>query len=100
MSTPAAAPEPPSAPQIPSALFRAAPSLNVVDTMERAAGEMIAAPMPWTARAPISTPMLPESPQMSEAAVNSVRPTRKISRRPRRSAIRPPRSRKPPNVIE
>ena len=45
-STPAAAPEPPSAPQIPSALFRSAPSLNVVVTIESAAGEMIAAPTP------------------------------------------------------
>src|ERR1044072_3120259 len=36
--TPAAAPEPPSAPQIPSALLRSAPSLKVVVTIESAAG--------------------------------------------------------------
>jgi hypothetical protein len=58
-STPAAAPEPPRAPQIPSALFRSAPSVNVVVTIERAAGEMIAAPRPWTARAAINTAALP-----------------------------------------
>jgi len=36
--TPAAAPEPPSAPQIPSALFRSEPSVKVVTTIESAAG--------------------------------------------------------------
>ena len=55
-STPTAAPAPPSAPQIPSALLRSAPSSKVVMTIESAAGEMIAAPRPWTARAPIRTP--------------------------------------------
>ena len=98
-STPAAAPEPPSAPQMPSALFRSAPSRNVVVTIESAAGEMIAAPMPCTARAPIRTPMLPARPQTSEAIVKRVRPTRKMRLRPSRSAMRPPSSRKPPNVI-
>ena len=56
-STPTAAPEPPTAPQTPSALFRSAPSVNVVETIERPAGETIAAPRPWTARAAISTPL-------------------------------------------
>ena len=45
-STPTAAPLPPSAPQIPSALLRSAPSVNVVETIESAAGEMIAPPSP------------------------------------------------------
>ena len=45
-STPTAAPPPPIAPQIPSALFRSAPSSNVVMMIESAAGEMIAAPRP------------------------------------------------------
>src|SRR5213593_4482908 len=67
--TPAAAPEPPSAPQIPSALFRSAPSVKVVVTIERAAGEMIAAPSPWTARALIRTPELVASPHVSDASV-------------------------------
>src|ERR671927_706020 len=97
--TPAAAPEPPSAPQIPSALFRSAPSVNVVVTIESAAGEMIAAPRPWTAREAISTPALLASPHVSDAAVKRISPTTKIRRRPSRSAIRPPRRRKPPNVI-
>ena len=46
VATVTAAPEPPSAPQIPSALFRSAPSVNVAVTIESAAGEMIAAPTP------------------------------------------------------
>ena len=48
---------------------------KVVVTIESAAGEMIAAPRPWTARALISTPELLAKPQTSEASVNSVRPT-------------------------
>ena len=48
------APIPPSAPQIPSALLRSAPSSKVVVMIESAVGVMIAAPMPWKARAPIS----------------------------------------------
>jgi hypothetical protein len=44
--TPTAAPEPPIAPQIPSALFRSAPSSKVVITIDSADGEMIAAPSP------------------------------------------------------
>ena len=97
--TPAAAPEPPSAPQIPSALFRSAPSRKVVVTIDSAAGEMIAAPRPCTARALIKTPELLAKPQTSEAIVKSVRPTRKIRLRPSRSAIRPPSKRNPPKVI-
>jgi hypothetical protein len=40
------APMPPSAPQIPSALLRSAPSSNVVVMIESALGVMTAAPMP------------------------------------------------------
>ena len=50
-STPTAAPEPPIAPQMPSALLRSGPSSKVVMMIESAAGEMIAAPRPCTARA-------------------------------------------------
>ena len=41
------APMPPSAPQIPSALLRSAPSSKVVVMIESAVGVMIAAPIPW-----------------------------------------------------
>ena len=98
-STPTAAPAPPSAPQIPSALLRSAPSSKVVMTIESAAGEMIAAPRPWIARAPIRTLSDEARPQRSEATVKTTTPTRKTRRRPKRSAARPPSSRNPPNVI-
>ena len=98
-NTPTAAPDPPSAPQMPSALLRSAPSLNVVVTIESAAGEMIAAPIPCSARAEIRTPALDASPHSSDAIVKRTRPTTKMRRRPSRSAIRPPSSRKPPKVI-
>ena len=55
-STPAAPPEPATAPQTPSALLRSAPSANITVTSDSAAGESSAAPRPWTARAAISRP--------------------------------------------
>ena len=60
--TPAAPPEPATAPQTPSALLRSAPSLKVVVTIESAAGEMIAAPRPCAARAAISCPSVAAKP--------------------------------------
>ncbi len=73
-STPTAAPEPPIAPQMPSALLRSGPSANSVVMIESAAGEMIAAPRPCRARAPISTPSDQASPQRNDAIVNSATP--------------------------
>jgi len=98
-STPAAAPLPPIAPQMPSALLRSEPSSNVVVMIASVAGETIAAPTPCTARAAMSTPIEPAMPQTSEASENSAIPTMNIRRRPSRSAARPPSSRSPPNVI-
>ena len=51
--------------------------------IESVAGEMIAAPSPWTARAPMSIPSEFARPQTSEAMVNSARPTMNTRRRPR-----------------
>jgi len=62
-STPAAAPLPPIAPQMPSALLRSEPSSNVVVMIASVAGDTIAAPTPCTARAAISTPIEPARPQ-------------------------------------
>src|SRR4051812_1905315 len=84
---------------MPSALFRSAPSSNVVVMIDRAAGEMIAAPSPWSARAPTRTPSDHANPQRNDAIVNTTTPVRKTRRRPSRSAIRPASRRKPPNVI-
>src|SRR5499426_4457822 len=65
------APMPPSAPQIPSALVRSAPSVKVVEMIDRAVGVMIAAPAPWTARVASSAAGDQASPHSSDAAVNN-----------------------------
>ena len=49
--TPKAAPAPPTAPQAPSALARSPPWVKAAMMIESAAGESIAAPRPWPARA-------------------------------------------------
>ena len=97
-STPAAPPAPATAPQIPSARLRSAPSAKVVVMIERAAGETIAAPSPWTARAAISHPSDCAIPPANDATENRTRPSMNMRRRPSRSAIRPPSRRKPPKV--
>ena len=97
-STPAAAPNPPTAPQTPSAMLRSLPSEKVVIRIESAAGAMIAAPKPWSARAPISDGSFQASAARSDAAVNTASPAMNRRRRPMRSAARPPSSRKPPNT--
>ena len=97
-STPAAPPEPATAPQTPSALLRSEPSRKVVVTIESAAGEMIAAPRPCTARAAISWASFAAKPPASDAAAKTSRPAMNTRRRPSRSASRPPSSRKPPKV--
>ena len=66
-STPAAPPAPATAPQIPSARLRSDPSANVVVMIDSAAGETIAAPRPWMARAAISHPSDWAMPPASEA---------------------------------
>src|SRR3954454_17533494 len=97
-STPAAPPEPATAPHTPNARLRSAPSAKVVVTIESAAGERMAAPRPWTARAATSQPGLWARPPASEASEKRMRPATNTRRRPSRSAMRPPSSRKPPNT--
>ena len=63
--------------------------------IESAAGEMSAAPSPWSARKPISIPDVEAIPFRNDAAVKMTRPIRKSRFRPRRSPTRPPSSRKP-----
>ena len=98
-STPAAPPEPATAPQTPSALLRSAPSAKVVVTSASAAGEMSAAPRPCTARATISQMSLWASPPASEAKANSHMPQMNMRRLPSRSARRPPSRRKPKKSV-
>ena len=97
-STPAAPPEPDTAPQTPSALLRSAPSANMFVTIDSAAGAISAAPRPCSARAAMSCVSVAERPPSSDAIENRTRPYMNSRRRPSRSAIRPPSSRKPPNV--
>ena len=92
------APMPPSAPQIPNALFRSEPSVKVVEMIERAVGVMIAAPAPWTTRAARSGAGDQASPHASDAAVKNTAPAMNTRRRPSRSAARPPSKSRPPKV--
>jgi hypothetical protein len=95
-STPATPPNPAIPPHTPSARLRSGPSANVVTRIDRAAGAMIAAPMPWMARAAIRMPLVVARPHVSEAAENTTSPIRNIRLRPSRSAARPPRRSSPP----
>ncbi|MYY08664.1 hypothetical protein GT204_07045 [Streptomyces sp. SID4919] len=94
-SSPAVAPSPPIPPQMPSALFRSAPSVKVFITMDRAAGAMVAADTPCRARAATSTSADGANPHPSEASTRSDIPARKTLRRPSRSAARPHNSSRP-----
>ena len=98
ISTPAAAPSPPTAPQAPSAMLRSRPSRNVVVRMDSAEGVIVAAPSPWSARAAISDSSLHASPQRSEPTEKMTRPAMNTRLRPRMSARRPPSRRKPPKT--
>jgi len=66
--------------------------------IESVAGIISAAPTPWTARAPISSGAVEESPQASEESVKMTRPIVKIRRRPSRSPSFPPVRRSDANV--
>ena len=94
-NTPRADAIPAIAPQTPSAFSRS-PPVNVVVTIESAAGSIIAAPTPCARRAPTRTLALPASPPLSEENANTRIPATRTRRRPSRSAARPPSSMKPP----
>ena len=98
MMSPNAAPPIAIAAHTASALARSAPSANVVEMMESAAGEISAAPSPWRARNAISCPSVEARPFSSEADVKITSPTRNTRLRPRRSPARPPSSRNPPKT--
>ncbi len=66
---------------------------KVAEMIESVEGIISAAPMPWTARAAISSAAPEESPQASDESVKTARPIAKISRRPSRSPSFPPVSR-------
>ena len=99
-STPKAAPAPPTAPQAPSALARSPPWVKAAMMIESAAGESIAAPRPWPARAANSVAAPPASAEASDESVKTLRPARNTRRRPSRSAARPPSSSRLPKISE
>src|SRR6267143_5492209 len=83
---------------MPIAFARSTGSVNRFMIRANATAETTAPPTPCIARAPTSNPCEFESPQASEASVNSTIPARKSLRCPKRSPRRPPRRRKPPKV--
>ncbi len=97
-SSPIALPPAETAANTPKALFRSGPSRKVVVISDRAVGEAMAPPTPWSERAASSCQDSWESPPSSEARTKSSTPKMKTRRRPRMSPSRPPSSRSPPNV--
>ncbi|MNT07314.1 hypothetical protein D3C72_1420140 [compost metagenome] len=97
-STPMLPPPAHTKPYTPIALARSAGSVNRFMMSESATADTTAPPRPCTARAATSRPCEVETPQASEASVNSTRPARNTRRWPYRSPSRPPSSRKPPKV--
>ncbi len=87
-SGPTAAIPPITAPQMPNAIARSRP-WKLALRIDWVAGRIIAPPMPWTRRAPISISPLVARPATIEAAMKTTRPARYIARRPRTSPIRP-----------
>ena len=80
--------------------LRAREPWKAVVMIERAAGESIAAPRPWPARAAKSVAAVPAIAEASEEAVKTPRPVRNMRRRPSRSAARPPKSSRLPKTSE
>ena len=95
--TPAAPPTVEAAPQPLIARTRAGP-VKLARMTDIAAGLSIAAPAPWTSRAPISIVSVVAKPPSSEPATSTPAPKRNIRRRPKTSAARPEISSSPPKV--
>ena len=63
---------------------------NALEMIERVAGIMNAAPIPWIAREATSAPSLGARPMVAEASAKTTTPNRNILRRPKMSPSRPP----------
>ena len=81
------------------ARVRSAPSGKPVVMRDSAAGATMAAPAPCTTRAAISSTGSWARPPARLARANAISPMTNMRRRPRRSAARPPRIRRPPNEM-
>ena len=97
-SSPTAAPPAAIADQTPRAFVRSGPSANVVVMIDRAAGDTSAPPSPWRPRPTMSIVELVARPFKSDAPEKRITPMMNSRRRPKRSAARPPSSRKPPKI--
>ncbi len=62
------------------------------------AGAAKASPRPWTNRLATNMAGLTAAPHVAEATAKIATPTMNIRRRPRMSARRPPKSKKPPAI--
>ena len=85
---------------MPNALPRSLGLVKVVASSDSAAGASIAPKTPWAARADTSIVKLTEAPPMAEAMAKPARPVMNITRRPTKSASRPPNSSRLPNDSE
>ena len=79
-----------------NARLRIGPSGNVVVSRDMPAGAVNAAAMPFTNRAPMSSPGTLVRPPSRDRTANAASAARKTRRRPSRSAARPPSSSRPP----
>ena len=96
-SGPSATPSPLTPDQTPSARPRFSTGAAVLSSV-RLSGARIAAPTPWTARAPISAPVVGARAAPADAAVKIAMPTRNMRLRPKRSPSADPVSRKTANA--
>ena len=71
---------------------------NAADRIVSVSGMTIAAPIPWAARAEISTPIEGASAAAAEAEVNRTSPMMNMRRRPKRSPSAAPVRRKTAKV--
>ena len=83
--------------QIPIAVPRSL-GANVAVMIDSVAGIISAEPTPWTARAPINSGAVEESPQTSDETVKMTKPIVKMRRRPYMSPSLPPVRRRTANV--
>lgn len=97
-STPILPPPAMMKPMKPIALARAAGSVNMIMINDSETTDTAAPPRPCIARATTRDSADVARPQASEAQVNTVRPIKNRRRWPKKSPIRPARSKNPPKV--
>ena len=97
-TAPMVPPSPARPPQMPSAMLRRRPCSKVTVSRVRADAESMAPPSPWIPRNRMSSNAVLASPAASDDPAKATSPITNTSRRPIRSAMRPPSSRNPPKM--